>query len=477
MPVVLRPHQEANVATLLAALKTYGGALDASDTGTGKTYTVLALCKRLNARPAIVTRLCLIPSWQKAAAAIGVEPLFVTNYEQCKSAKFPWGTPVYKTVPAKDDKPETRVLYDYQWKIDVPRVIFVWDEAQALRDRTSGNSIIALAAFKRWKTVLLSATPFQTPMEAGVVGQVTRLFSENKFFSWMLQNGVRKNQYGRFAFIGDIPDGTRQPPGTNKARGLQFMEGVHRQLFPARGCRTRHEDIPDFPETVLCAESIETGEADAITDAYLADIAELRLRDHARAAQDVDPEFHDLVDPLPIVQMLRARQEAEVLKCSAIAEMARLAAEKGNKVAIFVNFDASIDILADYLKCRYLIRGDGSTRRPKPKLGPVLLREQAIIEFQSNRADFIIVNIRAGGVGLNLHDPEGKVPREALISPPYSAVDLKQVIGRVHRTGGAHSIQRILFAARTIEEKVMARVQARLDNIDALTDGDLAVTA
>jgi hypothetical protein len=85
------------------------------------------------------------------------------------------------------------------------------------------------------------------------------------------------------------------------------------------------------------------------------------------------------------------------------------------------------------------------------------------------------VNIRAGGAGLSLHDPVTQVPRVALISPPYSAIDLKQVLGRTHRLGGGHSTQKLIFAADTVEEQVMQRVQNRVQNIDALLDSDVVI--
>ena len=455
----LQPHQAANVELLIGALKRHGGAIDGSDTGTGKTYTAVGLCKILNATPAIITRKAVIPSWQRACREAGVTPLFITNYEQCKTKGFPFGQVVQAGKTRK-----------YEWSITAPRTIFIFDEAQALRSPSSINTKMALAAHAKFKTVLVSATPFQTPLEAYCFGLVTRLFRQNEYYTWLFKHGVRKNHFGYMEFIGDKKDGVGVKPGTNAAKGLEVMDRLREQIFPERGCRTRREQIPGFPDSLLLCEAIETGEADAITKAYEEEIEARRAEDLARARKDVDPEFHEMVDALPVTKILRARQKAEVAKAKAIAEMAAMHAERGESVAIFVNFDATIELISNYLKCSYVIRGDGSGRTFHS-----FDRQHAIDAFQSNRTPYIIVNTQAGGAGLSLHDPETKRPRVALISPPYSAVDLKQVLGRTHRLGGGHSTQKLLFAAGTVEEQVMARVQNRLNNLDALLDTDVVI--
>lgn len=459
MSVSLKPHQEANIRALTAALSRYGGALDGSDTGTGKTYTALGLCQALGARPAVVTRKAIIPSWASACADIGVRPVFIANYEALRSPSFPFGRVIVSPRGSKK----------YEWAIPEPRTIVIFDEAQALRGRDTLNSKAALAAHAKHKTLLLSATPFQTPLEACTIGRIIGLFGDNEYWRWLFSNGCKKNFAGHMEFIGDVKDRRDQPPGMNADKGLKVMAKIHESIFPSRGARTRREDIPGFPTSLLLCEAVETGHADEITRHHMAAIELARAEDHAKACEDVDPEFHDLVQPLALTQILRHRQEAEVLKAKAIADLAEMHHERdGTSVAIFVNFDATVQLLAEYLKCQHIIRGDGTGRS-----GTNLDRAHVVRAFQHNTAPYVIVNIRAGGAGLSLHDAATSRPRVALISPPYSAVDLKQVLGRTHRLGGGHSTQKLLYAAGTVEESVMRRVQARLNNLDTLLDSDV----
>jgi hypothetical protein len=86
----------------------------------------------------------------------------------------------------------------------------------------------------------------------------------------------------------------------------------------------------------------------------------------------------------------------------------------------------------------------------------------------------IVCNIASGGVGVSLHDTRGRYARLALISPNYSAIQLRQTLGRVWRQGGkTKSIQKIIFAAGTIEERACDAVRSKLQNLALLNDGDL----
>lgn len=464
----LQPHQQQNVHSLIETLRSNGGSLDGSDVGTGKTYTFLGLCKLLGARPAVVTRKAIIPSWTDACKLAGVDPLFITNYEQLLTEGFPY-TVKKKVVSVSPDGTKKSASTKFEdWVLPEKRVLFAFDEAQALRSPDSFASNAALGARAKFKTVLLSGTPFTTPLEASTIGQIISLFSKNGYYRWLFQHGCKKDHFGRMQFIGDKPDLKREVPGTNAAKGVEIMLGLNAEIFPARGVRTRRSDIPGFPETLLQVEAVETGAADEIAQAYLDELAERRKQDHARAAADVDPEFHDLVEVLPVVQNLRHRQKIEALKARAMADLALMAHEKGEAVILYANFDATIEILSKYLDCDVIIRGDKSGRS-----GNNFDRARNIRNFQENRVPFIIINSAAGGAGISLHDPVHQKPRTSIISPPVSAVQLKQIFGRPQRMYGGFSTQKLVFASGTVEERVLSRVKNRMANLDALTDGDL----
>ena len=87
----------------------------------------------------------------------------------------------------------------------------------------------------------------------------------------------------------------------------------------------------------------------------------------------------------------------------------------------------------------------------------------------------ILVSVKAGGGGLSLHDLHGGHPRIALISPSYSAVEMRQVIGRIWRDDAkTKGIQKLICVANTVEEKVYHSVMNKLDNLDLINDGMLS---
>jgi superfamily II DNA or RNA helicase len=165
-----------------------------------------------------------------------------------------------------------------------------------------------------------------------------------------------------------------------------------------------------------------------------------------------------------LVERLRARQEIELLKIPAFVEMAEDAVEEGMSVAIFLNFEESVKALSERLNIDCIITGKVSAAN----------REKNRMSFQKGKERIIILNTQAGGESIDLHDEFGNYPRLSLISPTYSAQTLKQVLGRLPRTGAKSKvIQKIVFAAGTVEEEVADRVAAKIENINTINDGDL----
>jgi superfamily II DNA or RNA helicase len=166
-----------------------------------------------------------------------------------------------------------------------------------------------------------------------------------------------------------------------------------------------------------------------------------------------------------LTAILRARQKVELVKVPLFIEMIEEAIENGMSVVVFCNFTETIDALSERLNTKCIVNGEAKYAKA---------RQQNIDDFQADKERIILVNIQAGGAGLSLHDLNGKHPRMALISPSYSAVLMRQATGRVWRDSAkSKSIQKIVFVAKTVEEKVCDSVKRKLENMDLLNDGDL----
>jgi SNF2 family DNA or RNA helicase len=120
--------------------------------------------------------------------------------------------------------------------------------------------------------------------------------------------------------------------------------------------------------------------------------------------------------------------------------------------------------LAKKLQCHALVHGQQTLEE----------RNAAVSDFQTNQTNIIIVQIRAGGVGLSLHDLIGDHPRKALHNCTWSGIEFLQALGRTHRAGGKTAVEQFLiFVADSYEVEMCKLVNKKIHNLNAINDGDL----
>lgn len=436
---LLRSYQQEHAGKIYDVLINNKGALDGSDTGTGKTYVALSVAKKANMFPIVVTPRAVIPGWKSVAKLFRLD-MFVSNYEQYKN-----GNTEYLSFTQTKRKRGNAVIQVKNFKWDVPEnALIIFDEVHRCKDWNSQNAkMLKTAADQDLNILCLSATVGDNPVHFSAVGRAIRLFiNDGKFWSWMYSRGVKKNPWGGFYF-------------SNKARDL-YLPRIHKEIY-ARGSRISIQDLGDkFPKNTVIADCYDMGTKSA------KEINKLYSEMDSELVQLDDLVTHDKEHQL--VANMRARQEIELLKVPTFIELAHDHVEEGMSVALFVNFTETIHALAKRLKINCII--DGSIIDDA--------REQNRKNFQSDRERIILCNIKAGGVGISLHDINGKYPRIGIISPTYSAIDLVQTLGRLPRDGARSKvIQKIVFCANTIEEQVAENVRRKIENIKLINQGDL----
>jgi|TARA_Y100000310_G_scaffold175913_2_gene176062 superfamily II DNA or RNA helicase len=415
------PYQVEGVRHLVSVLNNKPAALEASGTGYGKTYVSLFAAEHLKLRPAIVCTKPGIFGWQEACELIGIEPLFITNYEQVKLKKFQHG----------GWKRKNQV---YEWNLP-DNTLLIFDECHKMKNPSTQNSKVGIAGTAVDKILLLSATCASSPMDMFAMGIILGLFDTKlQFRAWKERYGVKEGQWGEFF------DNTEP----------WHMVNLHKVLFPDLGHRVRVSDIPDFPKNHITTIQVKGKETPRVAK-YLKALDEIRLSD----------------EPLPIVDLLRARQEAEVLKVYQMIEDAEELLNEGYSVVFFVCFSETFTMIQEAMGklgvTSSLIHGKQTGTQ----------RIEEMKSFQDNTNHACICQIRAGGESINLHDLHGR-PRASLMSPSYSAEELIQALGRICRANSkSPAIQRMYFCAGTVEEKVRRAVQNKVKNIDLLNDGDV----
>lgn len=240
---------------------------------------------------------------------------------------------------------------------------------------------------------------------------------------------------------------------------LAAMNRLHEEIFPSRGCRIRIKDLGDkFPACHITAELIDLEQGGRIEKLYKLMEKPLAAMS-ARRAEDIQG---------PLSEFLRMHQEIGLLKVPVLAELAKEAKAAGRHVALFVNYRAEVEALCDLLGTQCRIDGTQTGAAGAAQ------RDANIEAFGEDKEPFIVLSAAAGAVSITLKDRYGNFPRLGLINPPFSARLFRQECGRLPRAGAkSKSFYRVLFAAGTREERNHRALSMKLNNLDALNDGDL----
>lgn len=412
--------QQPSADSLLASLREHHVAADWSDTGTGKTAKAVWVAKQLGKPVAIICPKAVIPAWKRWCEEAEIEPTFILNYEKLRTGSTPYGD-----------------FVGGAWVWSKPIVfdqLFIWDEVHKCKGPNSLNGKMLIAS-RPFYTLMLSATFASNPLDMKATGFVLGLHKYADFWPWCVRNGVKKAPWGAMAYFG----------------GKKKLAVIHEQMAP-KASRVRISELGDqFPDNEVYAEAYDCGDVQGLYEDLQNRLAEL---ERSKAADK----------PHPMTEILRARQESELLRVPVITDLAESLLDEGRSVVIFCNFRNTLDGFLSYFKDTSIIWGNQSTDE----------RQSMIDAFQADETKVMLCQIQSGGVGVSLHDERGERPRSSLICPTYSAIDLKQALGRIHRSGAkSKSVQRIIFAADSIEEAVMKKVKAKLHNIETLNDGDI----
>ena len=461
---MLRDYQKLHLPSIEEALLRYRAALDASDTGTGKTYVSLEICRRLGLVPLVVGPRSSKAGWMAAAAVVGVDIEFV-NYEKVRGKReiILQPCPRCKLNGRQIQGPHFKRLVNNDWITEVPYgkgslirwkngyALVIFDEVHRCGGETSLNGKLLIAARRQAQYVLaLSATAADDPRQMKALGYTLGLHDmssvrqpKRAYRNWLLRHGCKPGVFGGFAFTDD-------PIEKEKV-----FRKLHGEIFPVHGGRMRKIEIPNFPKTVLDVKLLydDTGTAAAIAE-------ELHGLDGEKT-----PDLKAIV---------KCRLAMERLKVSHFVDLAEDYVRSGS-VVIFVNFTDPLFQLVELLKKKFgtdqvgFISGTQIGKQGEAERWDYLAR------FQQNKFPLLVANNQAGGESANMHDPTGKVERTTLISPPESGRQFKQILGRVNRDGGAYSLQLSAYFAGTYEEKVADRCKQKNFNLDLLNDADLLV--
>jgi SNF2 family DNA or RNA helicase len=443
----LLPYQKDHTINIISILERNKAALDASSTGTGKTYTSIAACAQLKYRPIIICPKSVIYSWQQVCKIFDVKPLFIVNYETIKFEKYyvkgeRIKCPYIKYIEDKDK-------WYYEWDLNSvkDKLIFIFDEVHKCAEFSTENGQLLYAA-KQYSLkydipmLILSATIADRPERFRLFFYVLNFIAPED----VKRRNLTFGQYMAIMYKWIIRD-------------ARPMYKVNTMLYPDRASMMRADTLAIFPETQITATPYSMG---------------------AKREAEIEKEYQGIAKELEelkskskkdkaniLVKVMRAHQRIEILKIPLFVELANDFIENGYSVVIFVNFTQTLEKLSEMLHTKCLLHGQQTQEE----------RDKNINLFQENKSKIVIANIKVGGVGVSLHDLHGGHPRAAILSPTWNAIELMQALGRVHRANGkSKSLQRIIYVANTVEERIADKLKLKLKNINEINNGDIDLT-
>ncbi len=429
--VELYPWQKRHADRLFTSLAKHGVAKDGSDTGTGKTVVAVKIIKELGLVPFVVCPKSVIPSWEEWIQKLypKVQSNLVHNYEKLRRGKTEY-------VKRKGK--------GFEWQLNRDRLVMVFDEDHYCKGEKSLNAKMLMGARKQgYKILCLGATSASSPLEMKALGYVLGLHNGTDFWKWCMRNKCRPGTWGGLDYVG----------------GSTHLKHLH-DLIYAKGSRISIKDLPKgtFPENLVMPDLYQLDTPKEMQLLYD------QMMTKAELCREEDDD-----ERLEITKMLDERRMIEEMKVDLYAEIAKDYLDTGNSVVIFVNFRTTLD----QLHCKlHDITGQWSASvhgGQEPHT-----RQSWIDSFQKDESRVMIATIQSGGVGINLHDTNGNFPRRTIMSPSFSAIDMKQALGRCYRAGcKTPVIQNLVFAKGTVEEQVYRSVKAKIHNIDTINDKDV----
>lgn len=441
----LRPYQQQGLDWLVF-LHRYGlGGILADDMGLGKTLQALALIQhlketgQLQQAAMILAPTSLVGNWQHEAARFAPDLKVLVIHGPQRHGAFAQINDhdlVITTYPL--------LLRDGERYVDHHFSVLVLDEAQAIKNPITKISQ-QVRKLQGGLRLCLSGTPLENHL-----GEL-----------WALQDfALPELLGGRSHFNHNY----RKPIEHDGDRARQQELG--QKLAPFMLRRTKSEVVKELPAKTEITQYVELqGKQRALYEGIRISM-EKRLRtlvaQKGMARSHI--EFLDAllklrqacIDPR-LVKLEKAADIKEHAKLDWLADAIPRMLTEGRNLLIFSQFTGVLDLVEADLKRQKIAYSKltGKTRK----------RQEAIDRFQQGEARVFLINLKAGGSGLNLTAADVVIH----IDPWWNPAVENQATDRAHRIGQDKPVFVYkLVAADTVEDRIQQMQQQKQALADAL---------
>lgn len=264
-----------HVKNLLYCLKEKGVAIDASDTGTGKTYSALCLAKELGLMPIVVCPKSIIPGWAVACQHFGINEYYINTYGKFRNGSISYCRKIGKTTDQiLETYPHQLVpKIEFEWELRADQHLLIFDECHKVKNPNTLNYAIFWWARqanrgRQLKVLSLSATMADKIKLAFSVCYMLGLVQDLKEFNQKYQPRLGEQQGLNRDFGFELsPSGFYRfnpyyQPIKDKLENQDLnLVRLHRDLFPFNGSRMIIEDLGEaFPENLVMAQTYDMAE-------------------------------------------------------------------------------------------------------------------------------------------------------------------------------------------------------------------------
>lgn len=450
----LYPFQKAGVAYAIKNKRVF----IADEMGLGKTVQAIATIQKLNAYPAIIVcPASLKYNWEKE-----------------------WNTWVSnKTISVWNGTgdPADIVIINYDMlkkRIDDLKSInaksIVFDESHYLKNGKAQRTVAANGVSKNIEyRFLLTGTPIvNRPVE--LISQLNILGRLNEFGGfWKFAERYCNLTHNGFGY--DLKGASNLEELNEKLRGFCFIRREKKEVL---------KELPDKQKVTIPVELSNRKDYDNYEAEFILWVRnrkneatqnekikeqlkgmKLTPEQFEAAAKRLSQENSERAEHLFRIETLK--QKAAMGKLDESVEWIENFLESGEKLVIFATHKEIIRRIAEKFNCKS-ITGETSP-----------IDRQTIVEDFQNNPDtkLIVLNIKAGGVGLTLTAASNVL----FLEFPWTPGDLEQAIDRCHRIGQQNSVTAWFFVGKdTIDEEIIEmigikqNVVSQVTNIDKITE-------
>ncbi len=447
---VLRPYQKEGVNWLYFMHKLSFGACLADDMGLGKTIQLLAFLNLLKAEKPDKASLLIIPAslisnWMNEISRFfPVLKVYIAHSDKSR------GKHGVELEPDRIDKYDLVITtymlaYKYEWLHEYQWSYVILDEAQAIKnpDTKQAKGIKKLKSRNR---IIMTGTPIEN--------RLTDLWSLFDF----INPGLLGTPLEFKAFSREL---------RNNTSGYAKLKKIIRPYI-LRRMKTDRSVISDLPEKVeMKSYAILSKKQIALYQNLIE-----YIKDEIPKAEGIQRKGLILSSLMRFKQICNHPdqylgeedfREEDSGKFQRLKEICETIYQKREKVLVFTQFKKITKPLSDFMASIFEREGlilNGST--------PIGRRKEIVEKFQGNAyVPFIILTLKAGGVGLNLTEGSHVIHFDRWWNP---AVE-NQATDRAFRIGQKKNVIVHKFLTKgTIEEKISTMIEEKSSLSEEIID-------